>query len=113
MKRIALFLVMVILVPVIFVYAQEEKKEEVPPGMELLEMGAARVVVPVGTKVRRIGSLIILENDSEYMSRKFLEMEERLAEIEANEEELKQEIERLKQENPPEKEVEISTDEVK
>ena len=80
----------------VFVYAQE-KQEEIPPGMESLEMGAAKVVVPKGTKVRKVGSLIILENDSEYMSRRFLELEERIIQLEAKEAELKKEVERLKQ----------------
>jgi hypothetical protein len=90
-------LVLMALIAPIFAWAQEKAEKEVPPGMELLEMGAAKVVVPVGTKVRRIGSLIILEDDGEYMSRRFLEMEERIQELEAKEKELKQEIEALKQ----------------
>ena len=97
MKNIAFFILIFIFLSIISVYAQEDEKEEAPPGMELLEMGAAKVVVPIGTKVRKVGSLIILENDSEYMSRRFLEMEKRLAELETKEEELKKEVERLKQ----------------
>ena len=97
MKKITFFILIFIFLSIISVCAQEDKKEEIPPGMELLEMGAAKVVVPVGTKVSKVGSLIILENDSEYMSRRFLEMEERLAELEAKEEELKKDVERLKQ----------------
>lgn len=97
MKKIILFLLIFISVSIVFVCAQEEEKEEIPPGMELLEMGAARVVVPIGTRVRRIGALIILEDDSEYMSRRFLEMQERIIELEAKQEELKKEVETLKQ----------------
>jgi hypothetical protein len=96
MKR-AIFIffccVFLLLIPA---YAQEADKEEIPPGMERLEMGAARVVVPIGTRVRKVGSLIILEDDSEYMSRRFLEMEQRLAELEEKEAELKKEVETLK-----------------
>jgi len=99
-------------------YAQEKEKEEVPPGMELLEMGAARVVVPKGTKVRKVGSLVILENNSEYMARKFEEVEGLIAglkekaekletkdsdlektdtNLQANDAELRQEVEKLQQ----------------
>jgi len=97
MNRAILLVLTLISLSITSIYAQEADKEEIPPGMELLEMGAAKVVVPIGTRVRKIGSLIILENDSEYMSRRFLEIQERLAELEAKEEELKKEVERLKE----------------
>ena len=94
-KAIPLAVILVLLLS-ISTNAQEADKEEIPPGMERLEMGAARVVVPIGTRVRKVGSLIILEDDSEYMSRRFLEMEQRLAELEEKEAELKKEVEKLK-----------------
>jgi hypothetical protein len=96
MKRVVFLVFFFVFISIIPLYAQETDKQEIPPGMERLEMGAARVVVPIGTKVRKVGSLIILEDDSEYMSRRFLEMEERLAELEAKEAELKKEVEGLK-----------------
>jgi hypothetical protein len=114
MNRAILFVLTLISFSIIsiYIYAQEADKEEIPPGMERLDLGAARVVVPIGTRVRKIGSLIILENDSEYMSRRFLEIQERIIELEAKEDELKKEVEGLKEalaeiqkeESPPEEE---------
>jgi len=97
MNRVILLVLILISLSIISIYAQEVDKEEIPPGMERLDLGAAKVVVPIGTRVRKVGSLIILENDSEYMSRRFLEIQERLAELEAKEEELKKEVGGLKE----------------
>ena len=85
-----LFILTFICVLLIPAYAQERGKEEIPPGMELLEMGAARVVVPKDTKARKVGSLVILEE-------RIAVIETKEAELQAKDAELKQEIEKLKQ----------------
>lgn len=77
-------------------FAEEYEKEQVPDGMELIQAGTVRILVPKGARVKREGSLIIVEDLGEYVGRKFLEMEERFAKFEEKEEELRKEIEELK-----------------
>lgn len=77
-------------------FAEEYEKEQVPDGMELIQAGTVRILVPKGARVKREGSLIIVEDLGEYVGRKFLEMEERFAKFEEKEEERRKEIEELK-----------------
>lgn len=54
------------------IFAQADKKDEIPPGMELLEVKPGlKQIVPKGTKVTKIGDLIALEDINEYMARRF------------------------------------------
>jgi len=79
------------------IIAQEEEGEEIPPGMEIIHVGAARVLVPQGTRTLRRGSLLTLESRSEYVARRFLGIEAQIQEIAAKEEGLEKEVERLKE----------------
>ncbi len=90
----------------IAVFAQSEKKHEIPEsqknqripeGMEEIQIGgSAKLIVPKGAKTRKVGAQIIVEGTKEYMTRRFSEMEERLATIEKRQEDLTKEIETLK-----------------
>ena len=76
--------------------SQEDKKEEkVAEGMEIMEIGQTRLLVPEGIKYHRQGDLVVLENSAEYVARRLSEMEERLAKIEAKEKELSGKLEQL------------------
>jgi len=99
MKRINLLVIFIFFSSILLVYAQEYEKEEVmepPQGMEILKVGNLNLMVPKGAQVRKKGSLIIVESTSEYVARKFLNVEERLAEIEAGQEDFRKEIMELK-----------------
>lgn len=97
MKKIYLFLlIFVFIFSTPFLIAQEDKREEVLPGMEIMEVGQTKILVPKDTKMRKKGGLIILENIGEYVARRILDVEERLAEVEAKEEELRREVEQFK-----------------
>lgn len=74
----------------------EGQSEEAPPGMEKVQVGkSTEVVVPRGTKVSKKGDLVVLESVNEYVARKMLEVEERLARIEEEQKVLRQQLEEL------------------
>lgn len=75
--------------------AKEDKKEYIPPGMEIIQIGNARHRVPKGTKMRKEGGLIVLEGNSEYMARKLSCIEERLTGLEKQIEELKKAVDEI------------------
>ncbi|MCX5701378.1 MAG: hypothetical protein NTW64_00120 [Candidatus Omnitrophica bacterium] len=75
----------------------EEKKEEIPPGMEIVVIGGSRVLVPKDVRSSKRGDLIVIEPAHEYVARKVAEMEERLVKIETKEEELGRKIEQINQ----------------
>jgi hypothetical protein len=99
MKRINLFLLIFIFSSsFLFVHAQEEGEEKIkpPPGMEIRKVGNFNLMIPEGAEVRQKGNLLIVESTAEYAARKFLEVEQRLAQIEKKEEKLDKEVEELK-----------------
>jgi hypothetical protein len=69
---------------------------EVPPGMELINVGGIRMIIPQGTKVEKKGSLLVMESADEFAARNFKEMRARLEKAESNQNDLKKTIEDLK-----------------
>ena len=97
MKRTSCFILILILAFSAALIAAEDKKKEVPVGMELVSVkDNYKLLVPEGTKIRKEGAIFILENINEYVARRFHDMEEHIVRIETTEEELKKEIEQLK-----------------
>ena len=78
-----------------FVYAQVKNTEEIPPGMEVITIGATRVVVPRGSRITKKGGLVILEGINEYVSRRLLDMEQSIKEIEAREHAIEETLQAL------------------
>lgn len=99
MKKTGPFILIFILAfSAALIAAEEDKNKEIPVGMELISVGKVhKVLVPEGTKMRKKGSLLVIENINEYVARSIHDMKERIANIEANEERLKKEIEQLKE----------------
>jgi hypothetical protein len=81
-KVIILFTLTSILFAISFVIAQEEEIEQIPAGMEMIKVGATRLVVPRGTTVQKKGGLIILENINEYVARQLFALDARIQAIE-------------------------------
>ncbi|MCK5504261.1 MAG: hypothetical protein KAJ10_03820 [Thermodesulfovibrionia bacterium] len=77
-----------------FAFSTEEKKE-LPPGMEVIKMGQAQILVPKGTKVNQEPGFITLESTEQYVARKFLDVEGRIKVLEDKEEVLKKKTEEL------------------
>lgn len=80
-------------------FAQTQiEKQEVPAWMELISDGGAKgkYLIPKGAKVRQVGSQVIIETPSEYMARRFYEMEQRLKKIEDKQEALQKDLQIIK-----------------
>ena len=74
-------------------------KTQVPPGMELQQVGKRsgyRVVLPKGTTIRREADIRIIEGTGEYASRKFLEYDALLDKMNADIEALRKDVEDIK-----------------
>lgn len=77
--------------------AKEGKKDEIPAGMEIIQVGdGQRLYLPKGTKTKRVGAQLILEDNSEYTAKKFSEIEIDIKALQAKIEEQALEIEQLK-----------------
>ena len=67
-----------------------KKDNDVPEGMEVIQVtGGYKLIVPKGAKIKKIGAQIIVEGTREYMSRRFTDMENRLAKLEKAQDDLK------------------------
>ena len=87
--------------PVTTAQAQGSKENPelvVPPGMEVIEIGTVKYLVPIGTEVREGNGIVTLEGLDEYSGRRFVELEERLSAIEEKLEEVIKKIEEAKKE---------------
>ena len=79
------------------VYAQTKVNQEVPEGMEAVQIGGSGwLIIPKGAKTHKVGAQIIVEGVKEYMSRRFEDTDTRLEKIEKSLADLSQEIETLK-----------------
>lgn len=70
---------------------------DVPPGMELRNMGGLKMIVPEGAKVRKRGSLLIMEEADEYAARNIYEMRGRLRGLESRQIDLEKELADLRE----------------
>ena len=81
-----------------FVVSQRSTPVAVPPGMEVIRTGTnTEIVAPQGLKIYKEGAVSVMETTSEYMVRRFLDVEKRFKEIEEQEKELKEELDKLKE----------------
>ena len=73
--------------------AQENKKDEIPPGMEMIEVKPGyRQLLPKGIQISKVGDLLKIEDLKDYTARRLQDMEGLLKEGEADQAELRQEI---------------------
>ncbi|MFH1503805.1 MAG: hypothetical protein ABIH08_00210 [Candidatus Omnitrophota bacterium] len=86
-------------------------------GMEVKKVGGTRIRVPKGIKIIKKGKMIMIEGKSEYMSRRFLEIEELFSQYEAKQKKLEETIgklektiEELKESSPKEDKLANSRD---
>jgi peptidoglycan hydrolase CwlO-like protein len=80
------------------VISQRERPVAARPGMEVVRTGPnTEIVIPKGLKIYKDGAISVMETTSEYMVRRFLDVEKRLDEIEAKEEEFEKELKELKE----------------
>ncbi|MBL7068984.1 MAG: hypothetical protein ISS34_03930 [Candidatus Omnitrophica bacterium] len=105
MARIILILLTIISISLIGsrqVSAQDSEQKlppgisELPPGMEVINIGSANVIAPIGSKVNKEGTVIIVEPIEQYAGRRFLDMEGRLSSIDLRLNELADNLEKLR-----------------
>ncbi|MCX5668062.1 MAG: hypothetical protein NTY34_07140 [Candidatus Omnitrophica bacterium] len=70
----------------------------IPPGMETIKEGDVNLVVYKGSRLRKEGDVIIPEPPGEYVSRKFVETDDRFKKVEKELEAQKNELEAQKKE---------------
>ncbi|MFH1045691.1 MAG: hypothetical protein V1727_01855 [Candidatus Omnitrophota bacterium] len=97
-KGILLFFIGLICFTALYVLAEDQTSIKIGPGMELLEVGAVRVLVPKGTHFADKGSKVEVESIGEYVGRRFLDVEARLTTMEEKDQSLKVELDSLKKE---------------
>jgi hypothetical protein len=76
----------------------DTQKFKVGPGMEIIKIKGANIIVPKDTRVYRQGSQIIYEDIGEYLGRRFEELEKRIQAIENGQSKIKEELKKIKQE---------------
>ncbi|MFC1514412.1 hypothetical protein ACFL5X_00735 [Candidatus Omnitrophota bacterium] len=104
-RLLALTLLLAFLVMLSPVFTQDNDPYNVPEGMELIEIGQTKVIVPQGTQVEKKGGLVLLEDINSYTARKISDLETRLGSIEARLKGLEEKLDGLERkiEQPQEK----------
>ena len=96
MKKLSLLLLVIVLVfPALAAMAQDDNNVFVPAGMEVIQVGGTKVVVPKGSHVRKQADVIILEPPVEYVARNIEDMNGRITELERQVAVLSDKIEQL------------------
>lgn len=99
-RRCPLFLCFILFIFCAFVTpagSQEMKKDETTPkGMEIRDVGSARVIVPKDMKLTEGKGVIIREDLTEYLARVISDIKEDIAKIKFDQDELKKEVGEIK-----------------
>ncbi len=84
---------------------------ELPQGMEIIKVGNANIIAPIGSRVYEQGTVIIVEPIEQYAARRFVAMEARFTTLERQQKKLQKDIQELKEivDNIGIKEKEIDT----
>jgi len=76
--------------------AQDYDENQIPPGMELIEVGTTRLVVPEDAEVREEAGVIVVESIDKYVARNIAAIKTQVLTIETHQQELDEQIEQLK-----------------
>ena len=101
-RVILLFIVLNLFIANISIEANNNTNQQEPPaGMEIINVGnGQQLILPKGTKMRKIGAQLIIEDNAEYVSERIYNLEKRLEKLESANEKLKKQIEELKNPAP-------------
>lgn len=100
MKRHCLLLpfVTLLLCPSIL-HADEKDRKNPPEGMEIIKVGGAESIVPIGARMYKKGDLNVVEDIAEFSSRKFVQIQNQFENIETKHDRLanetKEDLKRL------------------
>jgi septal ring factor EnvC (AmiA/AmiB activator) len=84
----------------VYLYAQDievRKGLQIKPGMEIVKMGDAEVVVPKGATVTKQDGMIVVEDIAQYVGRRFELVEGRLSKLDTRQEGLRKEVKQLRE----------------
>ncbi len=97
---VLLFIVFNLLVTNISTKASNDdlNQNEPPSGMEIINVGTdgQQLILPKGTKMRKVGAQLIIEDNAEYVAERIWNLEKRLKKLESENEEFKKELQELK-----------------
>ncbi|MBL7131838.1 MAG: hypothetical protein ISS45_10655 [Candidatus Omnitrophica bacterium] len=92
-RKIYFPLILVFVFSILFIiFAKADEKEELPAGMEIIKIGNIEYVVPKGTQINKQGSAAIPESLSEYVARRFSDIEEYFAKTDQEIKQLKKRV---------------------
>jgi len=75
----------------------KETGDNIPVGMESVQVtGGYQLLIPQGAKIRRIGAQIIVEDDREYLSRRFYEISQDVEALKTQVKQLQDDMSALK-----------------
>lgn len=102
MKRISVYLIIFIFIFPVFIvtaegYKNKESQKDVPAGMKKIRQGSVTILVPEGQEVTKTGSATTMESFEQYVVKRFLAAEARVAKLEENQKSSAREIKQLKQ----------------
>jgi len=66
MRRLCPIIVTISLLSLSPLFAADSDRDNIPEGMELIEIGQTKVLVPEGSKVDKRGGLVLLENQNSW-----------------------------------------------
>jgi hypothetical protein len=89
MRKTFLFLVSILVLTAILTITAKAAEVIVALGMEIIRIHGVEYLVPKGTKFRKRGGVISFEGVDEYMVRRLVEYDKRLAAMEKEIEQLK------------------------
>ncbi|MDD5466056.1 MAG: hypothetical protein PHP73_06955 [Candidatus Omnitrophica bacterium] len=106
MSKIFIILLFILLNPLVTNIPAEANddntdQQEPPSGMEIVTVGnGQQLVLPKGTKMRKIGAQLIIEDNAEYVAERIWNLEKRVKKLEETNEELKKQVQELKNPAP-------------
>ena len=66
-------------------------------GLEIIKVGDLNIIAPKGSRIRRHGSQIILEDPAEYLGRKFDDINKRFSVLENNQQDIQAQLQKITQ----------------
>lgn len=101
MKKYIIFvLIFSLIICAVYLQAQDtevRKGLSLKPGMEIVKVGDAEVVVPKGSTVTKQDGMVVIEDISQYVGRRFESVDGRLGDLDTEQEALRDEIRQIRE----------------
>lgn len=97
LKTTLFIFIFIVLIPAVS-FCQGAGDEDIPEGMELIEVGTVKLVVPEEAQVKQVAGLIIVESIDQYVARAISRMKELLEKMELKYQGLENNFKKLEEE---------------